>query len=126
MGEYIRIQFQVPSSKEMACHSRVVRIEKLQEDSFLVGVEFEALNSSQKWNLTRGLKKKTTEENQSVVDLGQRMRNAPPWILLLFYASVGFSLFFSAFLLAAVFKFLSDPLGMDRIIWLFQAVWRSL
>ncbi len=124
-GEYIRVQFDVPGSKQMACHARVVRIERTGPDISLVGIEFESLNPAQQWNISKGLKEKRVDENASVIDVNPN-RKLPPWIEYLFYGSVGFSLFFSAFLLFSIFKFLADPFWMDKLTASAKSLWIAL
>lgn len=124
-GEYIRVQFDVPGSQQMACHARVVRIEKTGTDMSLVGIEFESLNPTQEWNLSKGLKKKRIDENASVIDLNPNGK-IPTWLEYLFYGSVGFSLFFSAFLMFSIFKFLVDPFWMDRVTNIVKSLWQAL
>ena len=117
MGESIRVQFDVPGSQSMACYAKVIRIEKNMNDNSLIAIQFESLNSVQQWNLSRGLKrKKTTENNVISINRGGLSPAIPKWIELAFYASVGFSLFFSAFLLFSIYKFLADPNGLEKFI----------
>lgn len=124
-GESIRVQFEVPGSKQMACHARVVRIEPFDNVSSLVAIEFEGLSGVQEWNLAQGLLKKKINEDQNVIELNPA--NDPlgssPWLRLLFYTSVGLSLFFSSFLLIMIFKFLSDPFWMDKLYELLRQLW---
>ncbi|MEY4615139.1 MAG: hypothetical protein RJB66_99 [Pseudomonadota bacterium] len=108
LGEFVRVQFEVPGSKQMACNGRVVRIDKLGVDSSLVGLEFETLTSAQRWNLTRGLKNKVKDEKELVIEHGRREIRQGLWGKI-FYAAAGVSLFFATFLLIAVFKVLVNP-----------------
>lgn len=116
VGEMIRVQFHVPGSQQMACHARVVRVEEMNPNDSLVGIEFESLNEAQQWNLMRGLVKKRVSENDNVIDLyAQTSLPSSPFVKLLFFLSVGLSLFFSAFLLFFMFRFLVDPTGMEGL-----------
>lgn len=122
-GEYIRVQFDVPGSQQMACHAKVVRIERLNPEMSLVGIEFESLNPSQQWNLSRGLKKKRVKEPVIEVTPGVAM---PQWLEYVFYGSVSVSLFFSAFLLFVIYRYLSDPFWMDKLMLILQSLWGKL
>lgn len=104
----------------MACHGKVVRIEKLELDLCLVGIEFESLTSVQKWNLIRGLQQHKSIENDDLLEV--RSGGRVPWVQIVFYVSVGLSLFFSAFLLAGIYEFLVDPLWMKRLEWLLKSI----
>jgi hypothetical protein len=88
----------------------------------LVCIEFESLNPSQQWNISKGLEEKRVNENASVIELNPN-RKLPRWLEVLFYGSVGFSLFFSAFLLFSIFKFLVDPFWMDKITAVAKSLW---
>jgi hypothetical protein len=124
-GEYIRVQFDVPGSQQMACHAKVVRIDKAGPDISLIGIEFEALNAPQHLNLTKGLGRKKINENASVIEINTP-RNLPRWLSYLFFASVGLSLFFSAFLLFTIFRFLADPFWMEKMSAMAMALWTTL
>jgi hypothetical protein len=124
-GEYIRVQFDVPGAQAMACHAKVTRIEKIAEDLSLVAIEFDSLSPAQQWNISRGLKRKRPNEQSSVIDV-RSQRDFPKWLEGIFFVSVGFSLFFSAFLLFSIFKFLADPYWMDKVTSVFEAAWSLL
>lgn len=114
MNESIRIQFDVPGSEQMACYAKVVRIEKVTQDVSMVGVEFDSLTPAQQWNISRGLSKKKNFNEDEIIVESENLKGKPKIISMLFYVSVGFSLFFSAFLLFSIFRFLSDPQWMDK------------
>ncbi len=121
LGENIRIQFEVTGSRQMACYAKVVRMEQRDSENSLVAVEFESMNSAQKLNLYRGLKGKTFNDNEKEnvlehpLSFGGENFKAPRWMLWLFFMSVGLSLYLSAYLLFALFQFLSDPNWIDKI-----------
>ena len=114
MNESIRIQFDVPGSEQMACYAIVVRIEKVSQEVSMVAVEFAELTPAQQWNISRGLSKKKNFNEDAIVVESVNMKGRPKIISYLFFVSVGFSLFFSAFLLFLIFRFLSDPQWIDK------------
>lgn len=125
IGEYVRVQFDVPGSQPMACHGRVVRIEKINAETSLVGLEFESLSSAQRWNLTRGLRLKKRDENDNLIEIkpAPKINN---WLSFLFYFSTGFSLFFASFLLIALYKFLSNPFWFEESLGFAKTILRFL
>ena len=58
LGEFIKIQFEVPGSQQMACYALVVRIDKLNDFEFLVSVNFEKLSMPHRVILAQGLARK--------------------------------------------------------------------
>lgn len=125
MGETIRVEFAVPGSKQMACFAKVIRLENLEPGnksetaSQLVAVEFELLNTSQRWNLKEGIGKKINNETEKVIEIS-KTPPMNPFLKVIFVFTVGLSLFCSAFLLFSIFKFLSQPHWMDILIGLFK------
>lgn len=55
IGEIIKIQFSVPSSKQMACYAIVIRIDEENEYENLIAVHFYKLDRLQRINLLQGL-----------------------------------------------------------------------
>ena len=55
IGEFIKIQFSVPGSEQMACHAIVIRTEKINQFDNLIGVHFYKLDRNQRFNLVHGL-----------------------------------------------------------------------
>lgn len=125
IGEYVRVQFEVPGSQQMACHGRVVRIDKLGVDSSLVGLEFDSLTSAQRWNLTRGLKSKVKDDKESVIEVNQ-LKRTERTLGVVFYVASGFSLFFATFLLVAMFKLLVNPNWFDNIYLIMKSLFGVL
>lgn len=127
LGENIRIQFEVPGSRQMACFAKVVRIERKDQENSIIAVEFEAMNSSQRLNLYRGLKGRSEIENENILDhsltFGGENFKAPRWMLWLFFISVGLSLYLSAYLLFALFQFLSEPMWVEKISSFFRSLY---
>jgi hypothetical protein len=113
-GEYIKIQLDIPGSQVMACHGKVSRVEKIDSDTLLVGIEFEALSEFQRRNLFRGLKGKKFQDDVSTMEMGE-VKKVPRWMYGLFLISVTLSLYLSAYLLFALFHFLSNPQWIDKI-----------
>jgi hypothetical protein len=113
-GELIKIQFNVLGAQTMACHGKVIRVEKVDPETLLVGLEFESLSEVQRRNLFRGLKGKKFQDETSTIDYGPTPK-VPSWMYLLFFVSVTLSLYLSAYLLFSLFHFLSDPLWMDKL-----------
>ena len=70
IGEIIKIQFSVPSGKQMACYAIVIRIDEENTHENLLAVHFYKLDRLQRINLLQGLSGKTivpkkTEMSQS-------------------------------------------------------------
>ena len=72
LGEFIKIQFEVPGGQQMACYALVVRLDKLNDFELLVSVNFEKLSMPHRVILAQGLarkmrniKKETDEIRQS-------------------------------------------------------------
>ncbi len=70
VGEFIKIQFHVPSSVEMACFGLVTRLEPLSSSEMLVGIQFYKLEMAHRIVLLQGLAQKLKEQLQ-----GQEERN---------------------------------------------------
>ncbi len=114
LGEVIRVEFTVPGSKQMAAYAKVVRLEKMDQLNQVIAVEFELLNSAQRWNLKEGIGKKIDTETEKVITMGNTVSEVyseamGPLVKILFFFSVGVSLFSASFLLFAIFKFLNHP-----------------
>jgi hypothetical protein len=62
VGEIIKIQFQVPSSHEMACYGLVTRIEAISGSQMIVAIQFHKLEMSQRIVLLQGLAQKLKEQ----------------------------------------------------------------
>lgn len=65
LGEVIKIQFNVPGSKQMACHAIVTRIEDFKKNSMLVGVHFYKLEMAHRVILAQGLARKAKFSSDS-------------------------------------------------------------
>lgn len=55
VGEFIKIQFEVPGSTQMACYGLVTRIHPLKDSICEVGVQFKKLDLPQRIVLAQGL-----------------------------------------------------------------------
>lgn len=62
LGEVIKIQFEVPGSKAMACYAVVTRIDPLKGQKMLVGVHFYKLEMPQRIALAQGLSRKLKDQ----------------------------------------------------------------
>ncbi len=72
VGEFIKIQFHVPTSNEMACYGLVTRLEPLGTSEMLVGIQFYKLEMAHRIVLLQGLAQKLKEQIQ-----GQQAQMAP-------------------------------------------------
>ncbi len=64
VGEFIKIQFQVPDGNQMACHGLVTRLEPLGKTEMLVGIQFYKLEMAHRIALLQGLAQKLKEQQQ--------------------------------------------------------------
>jgi hypothetical protein len=64
VGEFIKIQFHVPSAMEMACFGLVTRLEPLNSSEMLVGIQFYKLEMAHRIVLLQGLAQKLKEQLQ--------------------------------------------------------------
>jgi len=64
VGEFIKIQFQAPSSMQMACYGLVTRLEPLGKTEMLVGVQFYKLEMPHRIALLQGLAQKLKDQQQ--------------------------------------------------------------
>ncbi len=58
VGEFIKIQFEVPGSEMMACYGLVTRIDAINTAEMLVGIQFYKLEMSHRILLLQGLAQK--------------------------------------------------------------------
>lgn len=58
VGEFIKIQFEVPGSQMMACYGLVTRIDAINTAEMLVGIQFYKLEMSHRILLLQGLAQK--------------------------------------------------------------------
>ena len=68
VGEFIKIQFEVPGSQMMACYGLVTRIDAINTAEMLVGIQFYKLEMSHRILLLQGLAQKL----RSQIDRGGR------------------------------------------------------
>lgn len=61
LGEVIRIQFNPPSARQMACYAIVTRVEQVGQNTMLVGVHFYKMDMNQRIYLAQGLAQKFKE-----------------------------------------------------------------
>lgn len=62
VGEFIRIEFEVPGSAKMACHGLVTRLEPANLSQMIVGVQFIKLEMPHRLALLQGLAHKLKEQ----------------------------------------------------------------
>lgn len=62
IGEFIKIEYEVPGSQKMACHALVTRLEDLSPHRTIVGVKFYKMDLSQRIILAQGLALKLREQ----------------------------------------------------------------
>lgn len=65
LGEVIKIQFEVPSSKQMACYAIVTRLDHIKDNIMLVGVHFYKLEMSHRIVLAQGISRKFKEQTRT-------------------------------------------------------------
>jgi hypothetical protein len=75
LGEVIRIQFEVPGSKQMACHAVVTRLDPDKVDRIQVGVHFYKLEMSHRIVLAQGLTRKFKQDFKNSSDLAKDPTN---------------------------------------------------
>lgn len=61
LGEVIRIQFNPPTARQMACYAIVTRLEQIGSQSMLVGVHFYKMDMHQRIYLAQGLARRFKE-----------------------------------------------------------------
>ena len=64
VGEFIKIQFQVPGQQQMACHGLVSRLEANGKSEMLVGVQFYKLEMPHRIALLQGLAQRLKDQIQ--------------------------------------------------------------
>ncbi len=62
VGEFIKIQFHIPSAVEMACFGLVTRLEPLNSSEMLVGIQFHKLEMPARIVLLQGLAQRLKEQ----------------------------------------------------------------
>lgn len=65
MGEFIKLQFEIPGGEQIACHAMVTRIEPYDNSSCLIGIQFYRLQSATKIALLQGLAKNLKQQMQA-------------------------------------------------------------
>lgn len=68
IGEIIKIQFSVPTGKQMACYAIVIRIEEENKFENLLAVHFYKLDRLQRINLLQGLSEKNIVTKKSEIN----------------------------------------------------------
>jgi len=69
VGEFIKIQFQVPGNTEMACHGLVTRLEPSGKSDMVVGIQFYKLEMPHRIALLQGLAQKLKDQQKAQADL---------------------------------------------------------
>lgn len=64
VGEFIKIQFEVPNASQMACFGLVTRLEPLGQSEMLVGIQFHKLEMTHRIVLLQGLAQRLKEQQQ--------------------------------------------------------------
>ena len=62
IGEFIKIEYEVPGSHKMACHALVTRLEDMTSHRTLVGVKYYRMDLAQRTILAQGLALKLREQ----------------------------------------------------------------
>jgi len=72
IGEFIKIQYAVPGSQQMACHALVTRLDDLSASKTLVAVKFYRMELSQRIILAQGLALKLRDQQSRFLDEQRR------------------------------------------------------
>jgi len=72
LGEVIKIQFKVPSSRQMACHAIVTRLDPDKGNRILVGVHFYKLEMSHRIALAQGLSQRFKNNSKNIEELNDQ------------------------------------------------------
>ncbi len=72
IGEIIKIQFTVPTGKQMACYAIVIRIDQENDFDNLIAVHFYKLDRLQRINLLQGLAGKNIVPKKNEVSAGSK------------------------------------------------------
>ncbi len=98
VGEFIKIQFQVPNADQMACFGLVTRLEPIGSSEMLVGVQFYKLEMPHRIVLLQGLAQKLKEQQQRSFNAERRplklriLNNWPALLGMLFFLTGWLSL----------------------------------
>jgi hypothetical protein len=113
LGEVIKIQFEVPESKSMACHAVVTRIDPLRQQKMLVAVHFYKLEMAQRLALTQGLSRKLKDQvdQQLISDYSQITLTAHDFLKVLWMSSLLAVWAFLTWLMITGFELLRPSLG---------------
>ena len=68
VGEFIKIQFEVPGQDQMACFGLVTRLETLGKTEMVVGVQFHNLEMPHRLVLLQGLAQRLKEQQSQKTD----------------------------------------------------------
>lgn len=101
VGEFIKIQFQVPSASQMACYGLVTRLEPLGKTEILVGVQFYKLEMPHRIALLQGLAQRLKDQQQKNQTL-QEGRFSFPRLLKNWKAVLAMSVFLGAWIALAL------------------------
>lgn len=116
VGEYIKIQFTIPGSKQMACFGLVTRLETLGRTEMLVGIQFQKLEMSHRIVLLQGLAQKLKEQQQRKQK--EELKRVPLRLLAKWPAAV--AMLGSILLWGAIFYFAANFNWLGSIASLFQ------
>ncbi len=72
IGEIIKIQFTVPTGKQMACYAIVIRIDQENDFDNLIAVHFYKLDRLQRINLLQGLSGKNIVTKKTEISSGSK------------------------------------------------------
>lgn len=89
LGECIKIQFEVPGSKQMACYGMVARLDLSNPTTSLVGVQFIKLELPHRIVLAQSLAKKLKDQNAR----DAKTQSGPQWkkAVRIFWAGLALS-----------------------------------
>ncbi|MCX7978669.1 MAG: PilZ domain-containing protein [Bdellovibrionaceae bacterium] len=87
LGEVIKIQFQIPGGKQMACYAVVTRLEQYAKHKTLVAVSFHKLEMAHRIALAQGLSLKFKAQKKSFGDADVKLRSLIPKLLFMALAA---------------------------------------
>lgn len=92
IGEFIKIEYEIPGSQKLACYALVTRLEDLSPHKTVVGVKFYRMDLSQRIILAQGLALKLREQQiRRMQDKRQKMGFLTPllpWVFLVLWAGL--------------------------------------
>jgi hypothetical protein len=77
IGEVIKIQFQAPGAKQMACYGLVTRLEPVSRSEMLVGVKFYKIDMQHRVALAQGLALKLRDQQLRRMEKESKLAVSP-------------------------------------------------